>query len=125
VRFKEPGERLGGARQRRQQLALQLGARTQLLSVHGSGRGGRPGSRRLRAARRHQGEPAPERAIPTDPLNCAFLSKQQLLRIDFEDAAPRARCCASKLADSRRALPACNVVILSDYGKGGCRTCEE
>jgi rfaE bifunctional protein kinase chain/domain len=46
------------------------------------------------------------------------LSKQQLLRIDFE-TAPSREVLASKLADFKAALPACSVVILSDYGKGG------
>jgi D-glycero-beta-D-manno-heptose-7-phosphate kinase len=41
-----------------------------------------------------------------------------LLRIDFE-TAPSSEVLASKLADFKAALPACNVVILSDYGKGG------
>jgi rfaE bifunctional protein kinase chain/domain len=46
------------------------------------------------------------------------LSKQQLLRVDFE-TAPSGEALASKLADFKSALAACNVVILSDYGKGG------
>ena len=44
--------------------------------------------------------------------------RQQLLRIDFE-TAPSREVLASKLADFRTALPRCDVVILSDYGKGG------
>jgi D-glycero-beta-D-manno-heptose-7-phosphate kinase len=44
--------------------------------------------------------------------------QHQLLRIDFESNPARA-VLAAKLADFEAALPACNVVILSDYGKGG------
>ena len=43
---------------------------------------------------------------------------QQLLRIDFE-SAPSREVLASKLDQFQRALPECDVVILSDYGKGG------
>jgi rfaE bifunctional protein kinase chain/domain len=44
--------------------------------------------------------------------------QQQLLRIDFE-TPPSGEVLASKLTDFRAALPSCDVVILSDYGKGG------
>ena len=44
--------------------------------------------------------------------------QHQLLRIDFESDPSRV-VLASKLADFEAVLPACNAVILSDYGKGG------
>jgi len=44
--------------------------------------------------------------------------RQQLLRIDIE-AAPSSEVLASKLADFKSALHECDVVLLSDYGKGG------
>jgi D-glycero-beta-D-manno-heptose-7-phosphate kinase len=44
--------------------------------------------------------------------------QQQLLRIDFE-TPPSKEVLASKLADFDAALPDCDVLILSDYGKGG------
>jgi rfaE bifunctional protein kinase chain/domain len=44
--------------------------------------------------------------------------KQQLLRIDFE-RPPSREVLAAKLEEFRRALDDCDVVILSDYGKGG------
>ena len=44
--------------------------------------------------------------------------QHQLLRIDFE-TSPSREVLASKLADFEHALPSCNAVILSDYGKGG------
>jgi len=44
--------------------------------------------------------------------------QQQLLRIDFE-TPPSSEVLSSKLADFEAALPECDAVILSDYGKGG------
>ncbi|MDR3429082.1 MULTISPECIES: D-glycero-beta-D-manno-heptose-7-phosphate kinase [Silvimonas] len=44
--------------------------------------------------------------------------QQQLLRIDFEEA-PSHEILATKLDDFCRMLPDTDVVILSDYGKGG------
>src|SRR5262249_52929937 len=44
--------------------------------------------------------------------------QQQLLRIDFE-TLPSREVLAYKLADFDAALPSCDAVILSDYGKGG------
>ena len=44
--------------------------------------------------------------------------KHQLLRIDME-TPPSKEVLATKLADFRKALPGCDVVLLSDYGKGG------
>lgn len=44
--------------------------------------------------------------------------QQQLLRIDFE-TSPSHEILASKLADYERLLPECDIVVLSDYGKGG------
>jgi rfaE bifunctional protein kinase chain/domain len=44
--------------------------------------------------------------------------RQQLLRIDFEKP-PSREVLASKLEDFKGALADCDVVILSDYGKGG------
>lgn len=44
--------------------------------------------------------------------------RQQLLRVDFE-TPPSREVLLDKLADYRRLLADCDVVILSDYGKGG------
>jgi len=44
--------------------------------------------------------------------------QHQLLRVDFE-TNPSREVLAAKLADFEDALPACDAVILSDYGKGG------
>lgn len=44
--------------------------------------------------------------------------QQQLIRIDFENA-PDHEVLRAKLEDFEQRLPDCDVVILSDYGKGG------
>jgi rfaE bifunctional protein kinase chain/domain len=44
--------------------------------------------------------------------------QQQLLRIDFE-TTPSREVLLDKLADYRDMLRACDIVVLSDYGKGG------
>jgi rfaE bifunctional protein kinase chain/domain len=48
----------------------------------------------------------------------AVARQQQLLRIDFE-TAPSHEVLQAKLAEFKDKLPHCNVVLLSDYGKGG------
>ncbi|MEO7402238.1 MAG: PfkB family carbohydrate kinase, partial [Burkholderiales bacterium] len=44
--------------------------------------------------------------------------QQQLLRIDFE-STPSHEVLADKLSEFRSLLRACDIVVLSDYGKGG------
>ena len=46
--------------------------------------------------------------------------QQQLIRIDFENE-PGHEALAAKLADFEAKLSDCDVVVLSDYGKGGLR----
>ena len=115
VRFKNQEERLGGAANVANNCAA-LGARTHLLSVTGADESGDRLAQLVEAAgikaSLHR-----DAKIPTT-VKLRVLSKQQLLRIDFE-TAPSTEVLASKLADFKAALPACNVVILSDYGKGG------
>ncbi len=48
----------------------------------------------------------------------AIARQQQLLRIDFE-TPPSHEVLQAKLADFKDKLPNCDVVVLSDYGKGG------
>jgi rfaE bifunctional protein kinase chain/domain len=96
--------------------AAALGAKTQLLSVVGDDPDGVTLKRIVEAA----GVKAslhPDKSIQTIQ-KLRVLSRQQLLRIDFE-TPPSSEVLASKLAEFRAALPSCNVVILSDYGKGG------
>ena len=115
VRFRNQEERLGGAANVANNCA-HLGADTQLLSVTGADEAGD----RLAQLVKDAGIKASLHRDPRTPttVKLRVISKQQLLRIDFE-TAPSGEALASKLADFKAALPACNVVILSDYGKGG------
>jgi len=115
VRFRNQEERLGGAANVANNCAA-LGARTQLLSVIGKDEAGDRLSK-LVADAGIKASLLRDARIPTT-VKLRILSKQQLLRIDFE-TAPSSEVLASKLADFKAALPACNAVILSDYGKGG------
>ena len=58
------------------------------------------------------------RALPTTVKLRVIGRQQQLLRIDFE-TVPSHEVLAAKLADYERALADFDVVVLSDYGKGG------
>ncbi|HZM37080.1 MAG TPA: PfkB family carbohydrate kinase, partial [Burkholderiales bacterium] len=59
-----------------------------------------------------------DRGLSTTQKLRVVSRKQQLVRIDFE-RPPSSEVLASKLAEYKRALDECNLVILSDYGKGG------
>ena len=108
--------RLGGAANVAHNCAA-LGARTQLLSVIGRDDNGTllaalVSEKGIRAS--FQQDPK----IRTTVKLRVIARQQQLLRLDFE-TQPSREVLASKLADFSAALPACDVVILSDYGKGG------
>ncbi len=114
--FERQEERLGGAANVANNCAA-LGARTQLLSVIGDDAEG--------SRLQHLAEKAGIRArlhrdpsVQTTQKLRIVARHQQLLRVDFE-RVPSREILASKLADFRAALPSCDVVILSDYGKGG------
>jgi rfaE bifunctional protein kinase chain/domain len=116
VHWQREEERLGGAANVARNCAA-LGAPTRLLSVTGRDAAGEKVARLLRA----DGVQASLRRDPsirtTQKLRVVH-KKQQLLRIDME-TPPSKEVLASKLADFRKALPECDVVLLSDYGKGG------
>jgi rfaE bifunctional protein kinase chain/domain len=116
VHWQREEERLGGAANVARNCAA-LGAPTRLLSVTGRDAAGAKVARLLRA----DGVQASLRRDPsirtTQKLRVVH-KKQQLLRIDME-TPPSKEVLASKLADFRKALPGCDVVLLSDYGKGG------
>jgi D-glycero-beta-D-manno-heptose-7-phosphate kinase len=108
--------RLGGASNVAHNCAA-LGARTRLLSVVGNDAAGATLAKLLKQrgvdAKLHR-----DRSIRTTEKLRVIGRQQQLLRLDFE-RAPSREVLASKLADYKAALPECDVVILSDYGKGG------
>jgi rfaE bifunctional protein kinase chain/domain len=95
----------------------ELGARTRLLSVVGRDEPGQALEKLLKSmgieASLHR-----DRGLSTTQKLRVIGRRQQLLRIDFE-RPPSREVLASKLEDFKRALPECDVVILSDYGKGG------
>ncbi len=117
VKFRHSEERLGGAANVARNVAA-LGARVTLLSVVGRDEAGRKLAAMLRqekiAARLHC-----DRSIDTTvKLRVIGPHHHQLLRVDFE-TEPSHEILRSKLADYAKRVPACDAVILSDYGKGG------
>jgi len=94
-----------------------LGVRTQLLSVLGSDEAGDRLAELIEGAG-IQASLHRDPSIRTTVKLRVIGRQQQLLRIDFE-TSPSREVLASKLADFKRELHRCDVVILSDYGKGG------
>ena len=117
VKEKEEELRLGGAGNVARNCKA-LGAKVRLLSVIGKDEAGRQIARLAKAegldARLH----ADAKLRTTQKLRVVGPRRHQLLRIDFE-TPPSTEVLASKLADFREALGDCDVVLLSDYGKGG------
>ena len=117
VRIDREEERAGGAANVARNVAA-LGARVRLLSVVGADEAGA----RLEALlKRERVEPKlhHDRSVKTTvKLRVIGGRNQQLLRVDFE-TAPSHEVLASKLRDFEHLLADSDVVILSDYGKGG------
>lgn len=109
-------ERPGGAANVARNIAA-LGAQVSLLSVVGADEAGQALARLLAAA-------SIDASLHEDPqLNTTVKLRvlgrqQQLLRIDFENW-PAHEVLQAKLADFEQRIADCDVVILSDYGKGG------
>jgi len=116
VLWQREEERLGGAANVARNCAA-LGAPTTLLSVTGRDAAGERVAQLLRGAGVSASLRRDASVRTTQKLRVVH-KKQQLLRIDME-TAPSKEVLASKLADYRKALPGCDVVLLSDYGKGG------
>ncbi len=109
-------ERPGGAANVARNVAA-LSAKTSLLSVVGRDEAGRC----LRQLLKRDGIAASlhdDPGIATTVKLRVIGRRQQLLRADFE-TLPSHEVLASKLKDFERLLKSCDVVILSDYGKGG------
>jgi rfaE bifunctional protein kinase chain/domain len=116
VRVERTEERPGGAANVARNAAA-LGARTTLLSVTGADEAGTTLERLLAAdgvATSFHRDPT----LPTTVKMRVVARHQQLLRIDFE-TAPSHEVLATKLADYDRLLADADLLILSDYGKGG------
>ena len=116
VRVTRSDERLGGAANVARNLAS-LGARASLVGVIGDDE---PGERVVSLAR----EAGIDCRLARDPSMPTIIKlrvigrQQQLLRIDFEQP-PAAAVLERKLDDVIAALDEAQVLVLSDYGKGG------
>lgn len=116
VRVKQEQDRLGGAANVALNIRV-LGAQVTLLSMVGID----DGARRLRQLLAEQGVAA---VLGEDPTLQTIVKlrvigrNQQLLRIDFEKE-PDHEVLGLMLTDFERQLPQHDVVLFSDYGKGG------
>lgn len=103
--------------------AAALGARVTLLAVVGRDEAGAQLAKLVRrdrvVAKLHR-DPGIETTVKLRVIG----RQQQLLRVDFE-AIPGPDALAAKLRDFRRLLTGHDVVILSDYGKGGLQHIEK
>ena len=116
VLIREEDERLGGAANVAWN-CKELGARTRLLSVVGRDE---PAARLIKLLKQKGVEASlhRDRKLATTQKLRVIGRRQQLLRIDFE-RPPSIEVLASKLEEFKRALAETDVVVLSDYGKGG------
>ncbi len=116
IKVERVEERPGGAANVARNCAS-LGARATLLSVVGADEAGLALARLL-AASNIDASLHEDAQIATTVKLRAVARQQQLLRIDFENW-PNHEVLRAKLAEFEQRLANCDVVILSDYGKGG------
>ena len=116
VKIARTDERPGGAANVARNAAA-LGAQVTLIGVVGDDEPGRS-LERLLAAEHVRTSLRRDATSPTTVKLRVIGRQQQLLRVDFE-TMPSAAALAAKLADYERALPESDVVVVSDYGKGG------
>jgi rfaE bifunctional protein kinase chain/domain len=116
VKVERVEERPGGAANVARNCAA-LGAKVTLLSVVGADEAGQALARLL-AASEIDASLHEDATLNTTVKLRVLGRQQQLLRIDFENS-PTHEVLEAKLAEFAQRLPACDVVILSDYGKGG------
>lgn len=116
VRVERQEERLGGAANVARN-AVALGAQARLISVVGKDEAGHLLARLLKEsgikASLHE-----DAQLATTVKLRVIGRQQQLLRIDFE-TWPDHEVLRDKLLEFERQLPDCDVLVLSDYGKGG------
>jgi rfaE bifunctional protein kinase chain/domain len=116
VRISRSEERPGGAANVARNVAA-LGAKATLISVIGDDEPGRS-LERLLGEEHVRTSFHRDATLPTTVKLRVIARQQQLLRIDFE-TPPSHEILATKLADYERTLPEFDVIVLSDYGKGG------
>ena len=110
-------ERPGGAANVARNVAA-LGAQCTLLSVVGADEAGACLERLLAHQQNINALLHRDATLSTTIKLRAVARQQQLLRIDFE-TPPSHEVLHAKLEDFRAQLPHADVVVLSDYGKGG------
>lgn len=116
VKIERIEERPGGAANVARNAAA-LGAQVSLLSCVGEDEAGQALAR-LMAKDRVSASLHPDATLSTTVKLRVIGRQQQLLRIDFE-TTPAHEVLQAKLVDFKRVLPQHDLVILSDYGKGG------
>ena len=116
VRVRYTEERLGGAANVARNI-VSVGAQARLLTVVGDDEAGRSIGRLLEASD-ISGHLHTDRRLATTVKVRVVGRQQQIVRVDFE-TAPEAEVLAAHLDEYQRLLPECDVVLLSDYGKGG------
>jgi rfaE bifunctional protein kinase chain/domain len=122
VKVERTEERPGGAANVARNAAA-LGASTVLLSVVGDDEAGRS----LKALVERDGVAASlhrDSSIDTTVKLRVIGRQQQLMRIDFE-TSPSHEVLLGKLEKYKTLLAGCDVVVLSDYGKGGLTHIEQ
>jgi rfaE bifunctional protein kinase chain/domain len=117
LRVSKVDERPGGAANVARNIAA-LGAQVALLSVVGADEAGIALEKLLNEHDNLSAQLHRDDSISTIIKLRAVARHQQLLRIDFE-TAPSHEVLHAVLADFRARLPQADVVVLSDYGKGG------
>jgi D-glycero-beta-D-manno-heptose-7-phosphate kinase len=110
-------ERPGGAANVARNVAA-LGAQCTLLSVVGDDEAGACLEKLMRFQHKVNAQLFRDATISTTIKLRAIARQQQLLRIDFE-TSPSHEVLRAKLEDFKAQLPQVDVVVLSDYGKGG------
>ncbi|WP_298820226.1 bifunctional D-glycero-beta-D-manno-heptose-7-phosphate kinase/D-glycero-beta-D-manno-heptose 1-phosphate adenylyltransferase HldE [uncultured Chloroflexus sp.] len=122
VKFEKVEERLGGAANVARNIVA-IGATATLLSVVGADEAGQSLARLLAAsgidASLHE-----DAQLDTTVKLRVLGHQQQLLRIDFENS-PTHEVLEAMLAEFRQRVMECDVVIFSDYGKGGLKHISE
>ncbi|TBR08405.1 MAG: D-glycero-beta-D-manno-heptose-7-phosphate kinase [Rugosibacter sp.] len=116
VKIEKVEERPGGAANVARNCAA-LGARVFLLSVVGADEAGKTLAQLMSDAN-IESSLHEDAGLNTTVKLRVIGRQQQLLRIDFENT-PDHEVLRAKLADFSARLADCDVVILSDYGKGG------
>lgn len=116
VRVSSTEERLGGAANVARNLVA-VGAQAGLLSVLGDDEPGRRLAA-LMAESAIAGHLHTDRTLATTVKLRVIARQQQLVRLDFENV-PDGEVLAAHLGEYESLLPTYDLVILSDYGKGG------